>query len=52
VQGVLVYGHEPLDVIGDVTGGKAQHLRGRVSVTAERDLLPAPPSHHARMIVM
>src|SRR5260370_25563519 len=26
VQGVLVYGHKPLDVIGNIPGGKAQHL--------------------------
>jgi hypothetical protein len=29
-QGVPVNGHEPLDVIGDIGGGQAQHLHGRV----------------------
>jgi hypothetical protein len=28
VPGVLVHGQEPLDMIGDVAGGEAQHLRG------------------------
>jgi len=41
VQGVLVYGHEPLDVIGDVAGGQAQHLLGRVSAFGPACLLPA-----------
>ena len=41
---MLVNGHEPLDVIGDVAGGKAQHLRGRVSAFGPARLLPAVPA--------
>ena len=40
-QGVLVHGHEPLDVIGDFAGGQAQHLRGRVPALGPARLLLA-----------
>jgi hypothetical protein len=38
---VLVDGHEPLDVIGDVGGGQAQQLLGTVPAVGPAGLLQA-----------
>lgn len=41
VQGVLVDGHEPLDVVGDITDGQAHHLLDRVRAVGPAGLLQA-----------
>jgi hypothetical protein len=41
VQGVLVDGHEPLDVVGDIADSQAQHLLSRVPAVGLARLLQA-----------